>query len=92
MEDTPGDRNCTTSINNILLGIVTAGAFSVILKTNKRLILTSCALCLFVLWQIGLFSHFLNQKIYSDIYEKEYVLCLQLKHCACYMAELNTAL
>ena len=25
-------------------------------------------------------------------YEKEYVLCLQLKHCACYMAEINTAL
>ena len=58
---------------SILLGIVTAGAFSVILKTNKRLILTSCALCLFVVWRIGLFSYFLNQKIYSDIYEKEYI-------------------
>ena len=60
-------------IISIVLAIVTAYAFSVIVKTNKRLLIVSGILCLFVLWQIGVFSYFLNKKIYSDIYEKEYI-------------------
>lgn len=55
------------------LGVVSAVAFSVLIKTNKRLVALSALICVFVLWRIGVFSYFLNKKIYSDIYEKEYI-------------------
>lgn len=60
-------------IISALLGVVSAVAFSVLIKTNKRLNLLSVVICLFVLWRIGVFSYFLNKKIYSNIYEKEYI-------------------
>ena len=56
-----------------VLGIVSAISFSVLIKTNKKLVVLSGVVCLFVLWRIGVFSYFLNKKIYSDIYEKEYI-------------------
>lgn len=59
-------------IISIILGIVTAVATSVFLKKNWRLFTVSVVLCFVVLWQIGLFSYFLNKHLYSDIYEREY--------------------
>jgi len=58
---------------SVALGVATAFAFSIILKTNKRLFVVSSTVCFFVLWQIGVFSYLLNKKIYSAIYEKEYI-------------------
>ena len=67
------DKTVWSYVVSIALGIVTAVCFSIILKTNKKLVGFSVLICLFVLWQIGVFSYFLNKKIYSSLYEKEYV-------------------
>lgn len=66
------DKTVWGYVISIVMGVFTAGCFSIILKTNKKLILVSILICLFVLWQIGVFSYFLNKKIYSSLYEKEY--------------------
>ena len=67
------DKTVWGYIVSMALGVFTAVCFSIILKTNKKLMVSSVLICLFVLWQIGVFSYFLNKKIYSSLYEKEYV-------------------
>ena len=71
--DVASDKLIIGYIISIILGIVTAVAFSIILKKNTHLFYVSLLLCFVVLWQTGVFSYFLNKKIYSDIYEKEYI-------------------
>jgi len=59
-------------IVSIILGIVSAVACSVFL-CNKTLVIVSAFICFFITWQIGGFSYFLNKKIYSKLYETEYL-------------------
>lgn len=67
------DKTILAYVISIALGVVTACAFSIITRTNKRLFVLSVVINLFVLWQIGLFSYLLNKKVYSAIYETEYM-------------------
>ena len=71
--DFASDKLIWGYVISMALGLATAFAVSVILKTNKRLFIVSSTVCLFVLWQIGVFSYLLNKKVYSAIYETEYI-------------------
>ena len=55
-----------------ILGVVTAIAFSVILKKNRQLIIVGLICYVFSFFEVGVFSYFWRQTVSSEIYEQEY--------------------
>ncbi|MBQ7660092.1 MAG: LTA synthase family protein [Alphaproteobacteria bacterium] len=64
----------------ILLALFATVVLAFVFSKNIGLFLTACGALLFVLWRIDLFNYIINQRTYTDIYEKEYVYPLGLNY------------
>jgi len=63
-----------------VLGVISAIAFSLVIKKNRYLVLISCCCFVFIFEQIGIFSHLFHLKQVSEIYEKEYTFPKNLNY------------